>query len=534
MEFLKTYALILVTLLLSLILLIVIVLECFQRNKLLKGKLSLALINVFALILCSLFYEKTIIVNDVLNTVFIVYIIFVFAMFALMCFSIVNAAYQKTSDYTQFIESLNNTNWNVYYVCDKKDRIKEISESLLLDLGLTKKDVIGRKAFDIFDQTIRFTNVNNTVITNKELREYYKTFHVTSKPKEEYKREIFFQNCNGQTVVLNLIEKPLFTSGKYRGRLNIGQKMSDESLVEVERELVNKNKDLESIQYKFIAALELTDEGIFFNDLDENYLWCNDVLVKDLRLGSNTIAYMNYKDLIHQEDLSVYISTIRSLTPERPSYSLTYRIKVGDRYEFVKETGKRIYEDENSNVILGFVKKINAGSFERTNMSEVDNAKTIEEMLVDLNTLYSDRRVFQLVCINLTSLPEINNRCGRSVGNMIMNEYLKKLRNNFMSDSSEIYRASGLVFYFIITDTRKMEFFKRGLVSDPKAMNLTLNYGSMHAELNVNIGIAEANIDGANKEELINNCNAAINATLNPNYRLNYAFYKDLKDFGIR
>lgn len=534
MEFLKTYALILVTLLLSLILLVVIVLDCFQKNKLLKGKLTLSLINIFVLILGSILYETHILKDDRLLTGFVIYIIVVFVLFALMCFSIMNAAYQKSSDYTQFIDSLNNTHWNVYFVCDKKDRIKEVSESLLLELGLERKDVLGRKAFDVFDQTIRFTHVNENIITNKELREYYRTFHQTSKPKEEYKREILFQNCNGQTVVLNLIEKPLFTSGRYRGRLNIGQKMSDESLVGVERELLNKNKDLESIQYKFIAALELTDEGIFFNDLDENYLWCNDVLVKDLHLGSNTISYISYKDLIHPEDVEVYTATVRALTPERPTYSLTYRIKVGARYEFVKENGKRIFEDENSNVILGFTKKMNAGSFEKTNLNEIDNVKSLEEMLVDLNTLYSDRRIFQLVCVNLTTLPEINNKCGRSVGNMIMNEYLKKLRNNFMSDSSVIYRASGLVFYFIITDTRKMEFFKRGLVSDPRAMNLVLNYGSMHAELNVNIGIAEANIDGANKEELITNCNTAINATLNPNYRLNYAFYKDLKDFGIR
>ena len=115
-----------------------------------------------------------------------------------------------------------------------------------------------------------------------------------------------------------------------------------------------------------------------------------------------------------------------------------------------------------------------------------------------------------------------------------MNEYLKKLRNNFMSDSGEIYRTSGLVYYFVITDTRKMEFFKRGLESDPKAMNLSLNYGTLHAELKVNIGVAEADIDGLNKEELITNCNTAINATLNPNYSLNYAFYKNLKEYGIR
>ena len=534
MEFIKTYALLLVTLLLAIILLVIIVLECFQKNKLIKWKLSLALVNVFILILSSLFYENAILKNELLNTIFIAYILVIYVFFAIMCFSAVNGCYQKTSDYTQFIESLNNTNWNVYFVCDRRDRIKEISESLLLDLGLTKKDVIGRKAFDVFDQTIRFTHVNDNIITNKELREYYKTFAQTSKPKEEYKREVYFQNCNGQTVVLNLIEKPLFVSGKYRGRLNIGQKKTDASLAEVERELVVKNKDLESIQYKFIAALELTEEGIFFNDLDENYIWGNDVLVKDLKLGSNTIAYMSYKDLIYSDDLPVYTQTIRSLTPERPTYSITYRLWVGDKYEFVKETGKRIFEDENSNVILGFTKKVNTQYYERTNMPEVDSAKSVDELLVTLDQLYKDHRIFQLVCVNLTTLPDINNRCGRAVGNMIMNEYIKKLKNNFMSETADLYRASGLVFYFIITDTRKMEFFKRGLVSDPTAMNLTLNYGALHAELKVNIGIAEANLDGMNKEELIANCNTAINATLNPNYRLNYAFFKDLKDIGIR
>ena len=282
MEFIKTYAILLATLLIALILLVIIILECFQKNQLIKWKLSLASVNIFVLILVSLFYEKVILVNDLFNTIFLIYISITFILFALMSFAVVNNCYQKSNDYTQFIESLNNTSWNVYFVCDRRDRIKEISESLLNELGLTKKEVLGKRAFDVFDQTIRFTHVNDNIITNKELKEYYKTFHKTTKPGEEYKREIYFQNCNGQTVVLNLIEKPLYASGKYRGRLNIGQKKTDAVLAEVERELVSKNKDLESIQYKFIAALELMEEGIFFNDLDENYIWANDILVKSL------------------------------------------------------------------------------------------------------------------------------------------------------------------------------------------------------------------------------------------------------------
>ena len=292
MEFIKTYEIVLAALLLSVLLLVIVVLECFHKNRLMKWKLSLVSVNVFVLILCFLFYEDVILKNEKLNIVFLCYTLVIFLLFSLMSFGVVNHSYQKANDYTQFIESLNNTSWNVYFVCDRRDRIKEISESLLIDLGLPKEKVLGKKAFDVFDQTIRFTHVNDNIITNKELREYYKTFNKTTKPQEEYKREVYFQNCNGQTVVLHLIEKPLYVSGKYRGRLNIGQKKTDASMAEIERELVSKNQDLESIQYKFIAALELTEEGIFFNDLDENYIWGNDVLVKDLHLGSNTISYV--------------------------------------------------------------------------------------------------------------------------------------------------------------------------------------------------------------------------------------------------
>jgi hypothetical protein len=65
-------------------------------------------------------------------------------------------------------------------------------------------------------------------------------------------------------------------------------------------------------------------------------------------------------------------------------------------------------------------------------------------------------------------------------------------------------------------------------------MNLSMNFGAMHADLKVNIGVAEAITDGLNKDELIKNCNAAINTSLNPNYSLNYAYFKDIKNGGIR
>lgn len=534
MDILYKYSFLVVAVILAFILVVLAIGYSLQKGKIYKVLLSGVLVNFFIALFWVIIYEKYVLSNDVLKFIFAGYFILLLITFTVAIGLSLAIANQKTNSYDQFISSLNNTSWNVYFVCDKNDRIKEISSSFLTELGLKEADVIGQKAFDVFDKTIRFTKVNDADITNKTLREYYAKFHKSSRPNEEYQREIFFQNCNGQTIVFNLIEKPIFVGNKYQGRLNIGQKKTDQVLASIERELVDRNKDLESIQYKFIAALELTEEGIFFNDLDSNYIWGNDVLVKDLALRDNNINASDYRQLIHPEDLSVYANTLNSLTIEHPHYTITYRLRVNGKYEFIKESGKRIFEDSYNNVILGFAKKMNTKFYEKTNVTEVDMVKTFDDLIADLDTLYKEHRLFQLVCVNLTSLPEINARSGRQVGNLIMGEYLKKLRNNFLTESSDIYRAGGLVFYFTITDSRKMEFFKRGLTSDPNAMNLNMNYGNIKAELKVNLGIAEATDDGINKEELIKNCNLAINTALNPNYKTNYAYYRDLKDIGIR
>ena len=532
MDIFYKYSFLFVSAILSSILFLMVLFHSLQKGKAHKGLLIGTGINLLVTIIWILLYEKVVLNSETLKIIFGIYLLLLLVLFVLLLAVYILISNQKNSGYDQFIDSLNKTTWNVYFVCDKNDRIKEMSDSLLVELGLKKADVLGQKAFDIFDKTIRFTKVDDTDMTNKTLREYYNKFSKSSRPNEEYRREIFFQNCNGQTVVFNLIEKPLFVGKKYRGRLNIGQKKTDQVLASIEKELVDRNQDLESIQYKFIAALEL--EGIFFNDLDTNYIWGNDILVRDLALKDNNISAFDYKQLIHPEDLSIYVNLLDNLTEEHPHYRITYRIKVNGQYEFVKESGKRIFEDSNSRVILGFAKKLKSKFFEKTNVEEVDMVKSFDDLMNDLDTLYREHRIFQLVCINLTTLPEINARSGRQVGNLIMGEYLKKLRDSFLTESSDIYRAGGLVFYFTITDNRKMELFRRAIESDHNAMNLTMNYGNIRAELKVNLGIAEATDDGLNKEELIRNCNLAINTALNPNYKNNYAYYRQLKDIGIR
>lgn len=485
-------------------------------------------VNLVLIILASSVFKEKEFFNNLVAIVLMV------SSILSLAYEVMNRRHTEKELYNnnEFIESLNKTSWNIYYLCDKKDKIREISEGFLTELDLKKEDCIGKKAFDVFDKKIRFTKVNNQPITNKVFRDYYKEYK--KKAKTEEKKEIILQNAFGQTILLNLVEKPLFINGKYYGRINIGQKKTDQAMLEVEKELSSSERALTSIQYKFITSLELTDEGIFFNDLSENSIWGNDIWVKDLGMNSNTVSILDYKALIYEEDKSFYISKLKELTPDNPTYEMRYRLKINGTYQFIYEKGKRIFEDPNSNVILGYAKRIDANYFEKTNISVIDNVLDMNCFYQDAKKLYDERHVFSLICINLTNLPEINKEFGRDVGNIVMGEYLKHIKQNFQSQSSNLYRRGGLVYYLTITDGRKMELFKKSLLTNQNSLDMTIMVGGAKVTLKVNLGIAESISDGLNPEELLNNVEKAINVSLDKNYQANCVFYKDIKNIGIR
>ena len=184
MDILYKYSFLVVAVILAFILVVLAIGYSLQKGKIYKVLLSGVLVNFFIALFWVIIYEKYVLSNDVLKFIFAGYFILLLITFTVAIGLSLAIANQKTNSYDQFISSLNNTSWNVYFVCDKNDRIKEISSSFLTELGLKEADVIGQKAFDVFDKTIRFTKVNDADITNKTLREYYAKFHKSSRPNE--------------------------------------------------------------------------------------------------------------------------------------------------------------------------------------------------------------------------------------------------------------------------------------------------------------------------------------------------------------
>lgn len=430
--------------------------------------------------------------------------------------------------YQLFIKSIKATKWNAYYVVDQKGRIKEISDSFVEELGFTKEQVIGKSFFDIINRSIRIKSFDGVETNNRALETYYDEYATHIKPKTQEEHELLFSNFQGKTVMLHTTEQPIFILGKYKGRINIGEKRSDFDLLSVEKALKEAENQLESMRLKFIATLELSEEGLFYIDLDQRFIWGNDQFMALTGIESNTVDFDQFHTFIYKEDLQAYLGVLSSLTFKKQAYKTTYRFLKNGHYIWIKESGKRIFEDKNSNIIMGSIQPVNTSNYQKNGSDTIDQLEGLNEMKVHLEQLLNTKKHFQLVLFELNNIPDINDLYGREIGNLLMVEYLKKVKYNLMSESSLMFRLSGLVFGVTIIDPRKIELLKQGIQAQDAFMNLPLTYGAIQTEVKVMLGISNAHTEGVEANDLYENAKKALMVAKNPNYQKNACYYKEI------
>ncbi|PKK96893.1 MAG: hypothetical protein CVV58_04060 [Tenericutes bacterium HGW-Tenericutes-3] len=451
-----------------------------------------------------------------------------YAIFILILYATFKIAILKGNHYSLFVKSIKNSRWNAYYVVDHKEKIRDMSHSLLNELNLDKDEVIGKKLFQVFNKTIRFTKYNGQEINNRQLETFYQSYKEHAKPGDSEVEELSFMNFDGNPVMLHMVMQPVFALGRYKGRICVGEKKTDFDLLAVEKELNERSGELESIRHKFIATLEISEEGLFYIDLDERTIWASDSLVSMLKLPGNTLDLSDFRRLIEAEDLKKYLALLGDLTINKKQYSTSYRVKVNGRYVWFKEKGKRLFEDQNSAVIMGTLNPMKTKHYLASNIDELDLLKDQNDMLVSMNQLFKDNRYFQLVVIRLKNMPKINETHGREIGNMLMAEYIKKLRTTFVTESGNIFRVSGIEFAITITDPRKMDVLSNGMKSNPTFLNLVMQYGSLSAELEVFAGIAIGGSDAADEHKLYTAASQALKIAENPQFSSHGCYYKDI------
>ena len=513
----------LIALIFSAITLILIIQQSITKHHFFKLKLIFSIAVTFAITAILIMYNEIGVAEWLKNVQkeLIDWVLFGFdIIIAILLFSTIDLSF--TAIYFQ--EELNKTiDENKYYVVlDKKDRIKNISSLLLNDLNAHSNDVYGKNFFDSLEIKYRIIGLNGEDLYKDDIKKFYQNYSKTVKKDTHAKLEILLQNEVGVELALYLIETPLFNGEKYEGRILIGEKKSEDNLVGMESDLKEASEELDILRSRFITILEKTNEGIYFANLEEGYIWFNDVLVKRLSLSGNNISLDEFYKNIHSEDINLYKERIVSSSSE---YDLKYRFNTGSSYIYVEERGRKITSGK-SKELCGIIMPIDDYGFGKT-QTMLDEIKLEPEMFARLKQLESTDKIFQVVVFKIASVPEINEKFGRAIGNLQLAQYVNFFRNTFVTDN-QIYRTGGLEFVAFITDYRKMDVLKNNLYNGEKILHSKSSYASEELDCEVYMGIASIDDELGHKNSL-QNAYKALKFATNPQFKSNFAYYKDVK-----
>lgn len=505
---------------------IVIIMKSMISRRFLITRFIISALMTFAAVLFLVFNNQIIEKNNeaLIITMYITMALIEVSSFVLL-FTVVDLSFSSESFQRELKKSINET--KLYVILNKKDKIKEISKFFLDDLGIEEDEAIGKNFFDVVESKYRLIGLNGSGCLKADIKKYYNKYGKKVDPSNPSKSmELDIQRDDAKEDAFYFTETCIFQGNKYNGRILFGEKKTEDNLIGLEKSELEAKNELKLINDRFVTVIEKATDGIFFNTLTSDSIWFNDVLVKKLFLNGNSISGTEFFKNVHPDDFKVYKEKISELTCG--DYHLSYRYNTGNYYVYVKEEGRKI-ANKDSIELCGVMTVVNDYSFEKTG-TVLDEIGTEEMLLNKLKELYSEERIYELAHFKIVSIPEINEKYGRPIGNMCMSQYVDMFRNQFV-DENMIYRVNGLEFVAVITAYNRMEALKSCLRNEEKILHPSMNYINDKIKIDVNMGIVVSN-ETPTPSECLKCAKSALNYSLNPRYTSSYVFYKDMRYNG--
>ncbi|MDD4183818.1 MAG: diguanylate cyclase [Candidatus Izemoplasmatales bacterium] len=336
------------------------------------------------------------------------------------------------------------------------------------------------------------------------------SFIAVDKAKEYYEYLLYFG-----TVIFAITLKR---------KIRITQNLTDYDFFELEKELDDTKTASDLLRQRYIATIGLVNEALFFYNEDQNGLFVTDQFLEITKTTNHEYSLEEYTKMIHEDDRTAYLGIIKKANKKNPNYDMKYRILVGSGFIWVEERG-RVFEFDKKIHIIGAVKPIDIKLFPDTSIHEIDSLPNEQNLLAYLLQATKETEPFYLIMIQLTNIPDINHRFGRDVGNLMIAEYIKKMRFHFAKDVNSVFRITGIQFALIIKEQRKYDVLYRALQSGGDLVNLMLNIGGIQQVVYPNLGIIRHE---PWSEYSVSELTSLANKTLNEairNQKRNYSIY---------
>lgn len=274
----------------------------------------------------------------------------------------------------------------------------------------------------------------------------------------------------------------------FKNKIKITQNLTDYDFFELEKELENVKDVSDLLRLRFISTINLLNEGLIFYDDALQNMFITDQTSRILSADKSEFSIEEYQTLIKKEDQNEYLQTIKKVNRKNTNFEVKYRVLKEDTYVWVVEKG-RLFTHNKKDYLVSTVKGIDLKLFPETMIHELDSIPDENQLSHYLTKARKGKEAFYLVLMHLTNIPDINSRFGRDVGNLMIAEYIKKMRYHFAREQNSLFRITGIEFALIIKEEQKYEVLKRALVSGGDLINLNLNIGGIQQVVYPNVGI---------------------------------------------
>ena len=276
----------------------------------------------------------------------------------------------------------------------------------------------------------------------------------------------------------------------------------------------------ESLRKRFIALIDLLKDGLAFRS-DDGMMFATENLCDMIGFSNNEFSLEEFEARIHPDDLSLYKNTLKKLTKRSEGYEISYRFKKFSQYIWLKEIGSLVYYEDRT-MIISMVKTIDVRQYPETAVDVLNSLKLDQEMLETLQSLNRQRKPYYLLIIELSNIPSINQKYGRDFGDLMMGDFLNKMRFNFVKEDQAYFRISGIRFAMVIQDPRKYEILERALKHGGDALNFSMQFGGIKETLFPYFGIQKITMFDEPINELIERTIKALDIALEEHSQENY------------
>lgn len=334
--------------------------------------------------------------------------------------------------------------------------------------------------------------------------------------KEEYYDLLYY-------IILGVFVFYMFISNLWK---YLKKDISEYDFLRIEEEMEEINDMSELLRNRFVSTIELLHDGISFRDSEGN-IFGSDRFIQIFGLQENDFTIENFEKKIFSDDIYQYQKAVEKTSKRNPFYNVKYRVIKDDNLIWISEVGKQIISNKKE-TFISIVKMLDIKLYPETEIEVLNGLPGTRKMFSEMQELYRKRISYNLVYIQLTNIPQINDKYGRDVGDLMMGEYLKKLRYNFIKDNRSLFRVSGINFGLLIKDDKKYEILVRALQGSGELLNLNMVFGGITQTIYPNIGISESPYEAKEPDKVMEEAKKALEISLKDSTNTNYCFYDRL------